>query len=411
MLVSAVTLSCALLFGQVEAPDLPPHSPPALVLQPASNPLPVQDAERLVVCLEFAPTKEVPSGRWRAQCDHETRTCLITPSHELDPGGTETERLLERVRTCVSEIHAPVPGDSLKTYQMVPSIADAPPGWYRDERGRVMQFNFDLHRRIWLGGAWSPLQTPAKVLENRVRLDFGISLEFPSEKRMHRMRMLETELFLGEPSVDTTLFQYDFSVERDEPLFRVTTFVGKPRRHDISLNVGTWIEVLRVEELERGGLEGGFLTWGTVHATLDLWHSKDLVSFVRVRAGPSAERDYKNNVSMLVPGAVLEGDLTLDRDGFHHLRFGVEAEKLLLSREVEGRPLRPERLKLSAGYELILLAINDQPLSLVADARGSWRNDIPNLPPRWEWSASAGLRFSLWAPARRTAPMADQARN
>ncbi|QSQ13701.1 hypothetical protein [Myxococcus landrumensis] len=409
MLVSAVTLGFALLLSQVE--DSPPAQPPTLVLQPARDPLPVQDAERLVVCLNLGPTKSVPSGQWRAQCNHEQRHCLVTPSHELDASGQETERPLERVRACVSEIHVPVPGDSLKTYQMEPSIADAPPGWYRDERGRVMQFNFDLHRRIWLGGAWSPLQTPAKVLENRVRLDFGIALEIPDGKRLHRMRLLESELFLGEPSFDTTLFRYDFSVERDEPLFRVTTFFGEPRRHDISINLGTWIEVLRVEELERGELEGGFLTWGTVHATLDLWHSADKVSFVRVRAGPSAERDYKNDVNTLVPGAVLEGDLTLDRDGFHHLRFGAEAEKVLLSRRVEGRPLRPERLKVYAGYELILLAINDQPLSLVADARGSWRNDLPHLPTRWEWSASAGLRFSLWAPARHTAPLADKARN
>ncbi|NTX33523.1 hypothetical protein HUA78_03650 [Myxococcus sp. CA033] len=419
MLVSAVTLGCALLLGQVEggppAEVTPVEVAPAEVappiIQPPAVPLPFQDSERPALCLELPPTPNVPSGQWRAQCSHEQRRCLITPRRELDVDGQETERFLERVRPCVPEEAAPVPNEELRTYRLEPSIADAPPGWYRDERGRVMQFNFDLHRRVWLGGAWSPLWPGDEAREDRVRLDFGIALELAARKRLHRLHFLETELSLGEPSIDFSLLRYDFSVERDEPLFRITTFFGEPRRYDVSINLGVWLETLRVEDLERGQARGGFLTWGTLHATLDLWHSRDLVSYVRVRAGPSAERDYENGISTLVPGAALEGNLTLDRDGFHHLRFGVEAEKVLLSRAVEGRPLRPERLRLSAGYELILLAINDQPLSLVADARGVWRNDIAFLPERWEWSASAGLRFSLWAPARRSAPIAEKARD
>ncbi|MFY1829756.1 hypothetical protein ACN47A_27820 [Myxococcus fulvus] len=383
----------------------------ASVIQPPADPLPVQDSERPVVCLTLPPTPAVPSGYWRAQCDSRERRCLISPQHELDMDGQETGRMLERARGCILERDAAIPADELRTYRLEPSIADAPRGWYRDERGRVMQFNFDLHRRIFLGGAWSPLWREGVPREDRVRLDFGIAVEIADERHLHRLRVLETEVLLGQRTLDSTLLRYDFSVERDDPLFRITTFFGEPRRYDISLDMGLWLEALRVEEVERGELQGGFLTWGSVHATLDLWHSRDMVSYVRVRAGPSAERDYENDVNTLVPGAVLEADLTLDRDGFHHLRLGVEAEKVLLSRAIRGRPLRPERLKVSAGYELILIAINDQPLSLVVDARGMWRNDIPYLPQRWEWSASAGLRFSLWAPARRSAPTAQQARD
>ncbi|WP_254036774.1 hypothetical protein [Myxococcus guangdongensis] len=383
----------------------------ASAIQPPAHPLPVQDPERPVVCLTLPPTPAVPSGYWRAQCDSRERRCLIAPQHELDMDGRETDRMLERARGCILERDTSIPADALRQYRLEPSIADAPPGWYRDERGRVMQFNFDLHRRIWLGGAWSPLWREGVPREDRVRLDFGIALEISEERHLHRLRVLETEVVLGQRTLDSTLLRYDFSVERNDPLFRITTFFGEPRRYDISLDMGLWLEALRVEEVERGELQGGFLTWGSVHATLDLWHSRDMVSYVRVRAGPSAERDYENDVNSLVPGAVLEADLTLDRDGFHHLRVGVEAEKVLLSRAILGRPLRPERLKVSAGYERILIAINDQPLSLVVDARGMWRNDIPYLPQRWEWSASAGLRFSLWAPARRSAPTAQQARD
>ncbi|WP_163995174.1 hypothetical protein [Pyxidicoccus caerfyrddinensis] len=423
MLAPAVALGCALLLAQAgggeeedteaRARELLSHlgekpaSPP--VIQPPASPLPMQDPNAATVCLTLPPTKAVPSGRWRAQCDDSTKRCLVAPMYELDADGVETERTLERVGPCTDESYF---SDALrlKTYRLEPAVADAPPGWYRDERGRVMQFNFDLNRRLWLGGAWAPLLRDGEV-EGRMRADFGISVEVPGEgKRLHRLRFLETELFLGEPSFETTLLRYDFSVERAEPLFRVTTFFGKPRRYDIDINLGLWMEVLHAEELEREDTKAGFLTWGAVHATLDLWHSKDLVSYVRVRAGPSVERDYKNGFTTLVPGAALEGDLTLDRDGFHHLRVGVEAEKVLLAQSVEGRPLRPERLRVNAGYELILLAINDQPLSLVVDGRGAWREDLQNVPAQWEWSGSAGLRFSLWAPARRSAPLATAAR-
>jgi hypothetical protein len=333
----------------------------------------------------------------------------VAPVHELDADGVETERPLERVDYCADESYVSE-APRLKTYRLEPAIADAPLGWYRDERGRVMQFSFDLNRRIWLGGAWAPLWRDGEV-DSRMRADFGIAMEVPGDgKRLHRLRVLEGELYLGQPAFDVTALRYDFSVERREPLFRVTTFFGEPRRHDIDLNLGLWMEVLHAEELERDTTEAGFLTWGAVHATMDLWHSKDLVSFMRVRVGPSVERDYKNGFTTLVPSAVLEGDLTLDRDGFHHLRLNVEAEKVLLAPSVEGRPLRPERLRVSAGYEVILLAINDQPLSIVADGRGAWRSDLPGVPAQWEWSGSAGLRFSLWAPARRSAPMATAAR-
>lgn len=421
MLVPAVALGCALLLAQaggeeaqvaqvqevlptppaLPAGEAPPAGPP--VIQPPASPLPMLDWYTPSLCLTLPPTKAVPSGKWRAQCEHATRRCLIAPRHELDAEGVETDLPVERVNACTDEAYAPV-AEQVKAYRLEPAMAETPPGWYRDERGRVMQFNFDLNRRIWLGGAWAPRWRDGEAV-GRMRADFGISLETGGPKRLHRLRLLETELYLGEPAFDATLLRYDFSVERREPLFRVTTFFGKPRRYDVDINLGLWTEVLHVEELERGGTEAGFLTWAAVHATLDLWHSKDLVSYVRLRAGPSVERDYKNGFTTLVPGAALEGDLTLDRDGFHHLNMAVEAEKVLLAPSVEGRPLRPKRLRVKAGYELILLAINDQPLSLVVDGRGMWRDDLANVPARWEWSASAGLRFSLWAPARRAAPL------
>lgn len=424
MSIPAAVVGCALLLSQVEsgagAPESPPperpspaparpvSGPPEFPLDPAT-PLPALRADAPIFCAEFPPTERMPSGTYRMQCDEVRKECLLAPAHELDADGVETELPLERVRMCTVFVQGTERAQ--EGYRFLPAVADAPPGWYRDERGRVMQFNFDLHRRVWLGAAWAPLwkrEWPEAL--GRMRMDFGIRTESPADdgRVLNRFTFLDTELFLGpHQSLDATLLRYDFSTDRDRPLLRVSTFLGKPRRFDIGADMGAWFEVLRLEQLHRDGTEASFLTIAATHATLDLWHSRDLVSFIRVRAGPSLERDRTNGFSTLVPGAALEGDFTLDPHGFHHLRFGVEAEKVYLDKEVEGRPLNPERLNVRAGYEAILLALNDQPLSLVLDGRGTWRSDLPGVSADWEWSAQAGLRFSLWAPARRSASLAQ----
>jgi hypothetical protein len=411
-MMTAVLL--AVLLSQTASTEPPPEAgtPPARstpTLAPPQSPLPVMSYGETTWCVTLQPSAQVPSGGYRVQCDDKTRRCLAAPEHELDVDGTESDRFLERITPCTanpSRLRMYMSGD----YTFEPAIAEAPDGWYRDERGRVMQFNFDLHRRVWLGGAWAPLwrQDEGRTF-SRGRVDFGIITEFPSDEanRMHRIAVLDTELMLGQQSsIDFTLLRYDTNMRPENPLLRVTTFVGKPRRFDFSFDMGTWLEVLRLEQLRRSGTEALFYTFVTGHLTLDLWHSRDLTSYVRVRAGPSVEYDRSNHFFTLVPGAVLEGDFTLDANGFHHLTFGAEAEKIYLGEAVEGRPQDPERLRVRAGYELILLAFNDQPLSLVVDGRGQWRNDIPDVPNVWEWSVQTGLRFSLWAPPRRSAPAA-----
>ncbi|RKI02799.1 hypothetical protein D7Y15_34605 [Corallococcus sp. AB030] len=427
MLVSAVTLGCALLLGQVEAPEAPeaPQAPvgtpveaaPAATPEPPAEPepwdfqmavpnasSPQQPYDGQVRCLALPPTPDVPSGAWRARCDDVKMECLVSPAYELDSEGHEKDQPLQRVDGCVPNL---MPTETVRQYRLVPAIAEAPPGWYRDERGRVLQYNFDLHRRVYVGGAWAPRwMRETDRLEERVRVDFGVDLEWPGDSdRLHRMTLLETELYLGDaPSYEATLLRYDFRSQNDAPLFRVTTFYGHPRRFDIYANLGFWMEVLHGEQVRRENVHADFLTVAATDVTLDLWHSSDLVSYVRLRAGPALERDRTNGFFTLVPAAALEGDLTLDRDGFHHVRFGVEAQKVLLAQAVEGRPLRPERLRLRASYEVIALAINDQPVSVTLDGRGTWRDDLANAPAGWEWSAQAGLRFSMWAPARRSAP-------
>ena len=64
-----------------------------------------------------------------------------------------------------------------------------------------MQFNFDLHRRIYMGGAWAPLLRDGEDVEtDRIRVDFGIQTRVPGgdeDHSLHRLTLLETELYLG----------------------------------------------------------------------------------------------------------------------------------------------------------------------------------------------------------------------
>jgi hypothetical protein len=402
----------ALLLSQSGGPEAPWESAPTgntVTLAAPQSPLPSLTYGTTTWCASLGPSPQVPSGRYRVQCDAEARRCFAVPAHELEADGTESDRPLERVTPCRELSAVELRQRVDEGYGFVPAAAEAPPGWYRDERGRVMQFNFDLHRRVWLGGAWAPLwRTGEPSVLSRGRLDFGIITEFPEGTRMmRRLTLLETELVIGEQSsLDATVLRYDTNVRQDKPPIRVTTFLGKPRRWDFTFDMGAWLEVMRLELLRRGGIDNIFYTFVAGHLTLDLWHSRDLASYVRVRAGPSVEYDRTHGFFTLVPGAVVEGNLTLDPNGFHHFTFGAEVEKLLLDEEVGGRVHHPERLRVRAGYELILLAINDQPLSLVLDGRGQWRTDLVDEPAVWEWSANMGLRFSLWAPARRSAPVA-----
>ncbi len=355
-----------------------------------------------VWCVQLKATQAVPSGRFRVQCDELKKECLAAPEKVLVEG-VESEEDAVRTRLCLPLFK----DDRLLSkaqagYTFVDAVAEAPAGWYRDERGRIIQVNFDLHRRVYFGGGWSPDATTGGVQLGRARADFGFELDQEGNggRELHRVRVLQGSVWLGsDPSVDASLVQYSWAVQRVASPLWITTFVGHPRRFDLDINVSGWFEALHWE-LVHGN---SFLTLATAAVTMDLWRSKSLDSFIRLRAGAAGEYDLQSKTVSLKPLAALDVDLTLDRDGFHHLTGLISGEKLFLDQALLGRALNPERLKFQVGYEVIILAINDYPLTLVLDTRAIWRDDLQFIKPGWEFSANAGLRFSFWAPARRDA--------
>ena len=52
-------------------------------------------------------------------------------------------------------------------------------------------------------------------------------------------------------------------------------------------------------------------------------------------------------------------------------------------------------------------AINNQPLTLAFEAKAQKRDDVPDYPTDWLVQGGAQLRFSLFAPPRRSAKTQD----
>jgi len=311
------------------------------------------------------------------------------------------------------------------------AVAAAPagevaPGFYRDGLGRLMQVSFDLGRRVWLGVAYAPRRRPNGEAEIApASFDFGASYDALSADGLtrHRFRIFDGEVRLHPFGLDLTAFRYDLSHRYDHPLVRVTTFFGQPERHDLFLNVGLFVEALRFEVAPRGIDGEDAVTIGNVQATLDLWQSADLRSYVRLRSGPGVElrlgpwSDDARFVGFF-PQATLEGSFILGRRALQQLTFWLRGN-FLRSLTWTPRPLPGDWLADGeVAYEAILLAINDQPVSLRLaaqvgvrdDARGSLASGgavtaVSLLAPGWEWKGSAGIRVSFFSPpvARRAA--------
>jgi hypothetical protein len=294
-----------------------------------------------------------------------------------------------------------------------PRPRPVPWGFYRDQQGRVMQVSFDLGRRVWLGTGYAPRRRPTGALEIApAAFDFGASYEQLSADGLtrYRFRFMEGEARVNSFGLDVTAVRFDLSHRYTNPLVRITTFFGEPERHDFWLNVGLYTEALHLEMAPRGIAGERALTLGSVQATLDLWQSADMRSYVRLRSGPGAEMRFgpwgdEARYVGFVPQATLEGNLILGGRAFQQLSFRMRGGLLRsvswTSRSLPGYWIADAE----AAYEIILLAINDQPVSLRLASTARGRDDaavaIPAadvMLPGWELRGTAGFRVSFFSP-------------
>ncbi|MBN2495217.1 MAG: hypothetical protein JXR96_11535 [Deltaproteobacteria bacterium] len=337
----------------------------------------------------------------RVQCDQATRRCLVAP--DTQAGGQPLRRLQE----CTWGRQADFDQARDLGWTMVDAVAEAPPGWYRDEKGRVFQVTFDLLKRFYLGAGWQPGFALAHEEADlaRVRFDLGFEASWLSagDRDRHAIRGLEGFVVIDDLEAQALLFAYDLSHASARPVLRLTTFFGQPRRHDLFMDIGWGMRLLdlHVHPHRAEGIIG--LEFGELHAAWDIWQSADLYDHLRLEAGLAAEGmwdvDSDEARYFLTPQSRLEARFCLDRKGFHHLRGDIRWAMPIRLDRAFGQTR--SRAGFRAGYELIFAAVNDQPLTFVVEAGLDYRDDLARIEADpWEVQIITGLRLSFWAPAR-----------
>jgi hypothetical protein len=296
-------------------------------------------------------------------------------------------------------------------------VAETPAGFYKDDRGRVMQVSFDLERRLWLGAAYAPRRRAVGGEElGPAAFDFGFAQDWYSEdgRTRHRVAIMDGEARINPFGLDVTALRYDLSHAYDFPLLRLTTLWAHPARHDVVLNVGFYGEAGRMQIEPLGEAGNHQLTVATAQMTLDLWQSWDLRSYVRLRFGPVAHMrigPWHEEARLFtgLPETAFEGSFTLGKRALQQARFRVRGEWLRTLAWAPRALARDWLVDGEASYEIILAAINDQPVSLRFAGRVGTRDPGPGPGPLQttaqpgrvsdlEWTATGGLRISFFSP-------------
>ncbi len=287
----------------------------------------------------------------------------------------------------------------------IPALAEAPEGYARDENGRLFQISFDLSQRLYLGGRWAPY-FPASGGEmlHRGGIDFGIradDLNY-SRRKIHRHRVLEGEMGFMPVDFDILLWGYDLGMRRDDPAIWLTTFIGPPTRFDVNLDLGWGFRLLTARYHPMRSESYTEIENLSVYLSWELFHNGPMDSYVRFAIGPAcsellSQLDNEPSRFAIYPVAALESEFVLDSRGLHRLGFSLGASPRWYLDE-------PDALSSTAqgalSYEFVLLAINDQPISLLFNGTAQYRDDIPDVPSDWLFEAIAGLRFNFFVPTR-----------
>lgn len=280
--------------------------------------------------------------------------------------------------------------------------SNAPEGYMRDENGRLFQVTFDMRKRFYIGSLWAPSFDNNDSDLSRVGFDFGFrTYHYNSyrEKR-YRFKLLEGNVTMAPVDFDILLFGYDLGINRKEPAFWITTFIGKPRRWDLGADIGWGMRLLRMNYHPL--LSDNYIDLENVnfYVSWELHHARKLANYVRFAIGPAygqllTGEEGKSARHSIYPKAALEGEFQLGRTGRHHMGFELSGEARPYFDEIRNLYYRGTG---RAFYEAVVLAINDQPISLYLEGKAQYREDIPDAPEPWEYRGMAGLRFSFWAP-------------
>jgi len=359
-------------------------------------------------------------GVVRVQCDADRgpRTCLVAPDRARD--GSE----LRRINAC-SFVESEKAYDALvpSGARIVRAVAEAPPGFERADTGRAYQVQFDLLNRVYVGVAWTPtfqkkdarLAVPPGFPLGRARVETGFEATVlsPRGRSRHDFRVLEGSASFSDLELDGVLFAYDYQHLHQRPAFWLTTFLGKPRLHGVPIPLGWGFRTVKVEDRPPGFHDALDLEIVEAHVSWSPWQSRDLYSHLRFEAGADVGRHledrrqgFGSGLWYAGPTGAVRSRLALGQGGLHYLFVDVDAGRPTV---VAGDYTRHGMLRIDASfaYEGVLFAINDQPFSVRLAARGATREDPATQVRSVELGATAGLRFSFWAPPRSFEPLPD----
>lgn len=360
-----------------------------------------------------------PEGKVvRVQCDPVTKRCLVAPN--TTPEGNE----LRRIKLCNEQ------GGEYAYRQLerggahfVPAAAEAPPGFARSKEGRAYQVQFDLLDRVYVGAAWAPtflrpdprIPAPPGFPFARARIEVGLSASVlsPKGRSRHDIRALEATASFSDLQLSGLVFAYDYQHIHRRPAFFVTSFFGDPKLHPVPIPIGWGFRTLKVEDRPPGSRRALDLEVVESHISWNPLQSRDMYSHLRLEAGadvgarlPDRSEGVTAGTWYVGPTAAVRSRLALGAGGLHYLFLNVDyGRPMILVGKQGGRSA--QRVTGSVAYEGVLMAINDQPISLRLAANGGLFDDPVTGARAFEVGGAAGLRFSFWAPPRSFEPLPE----
>lgn len=346
-------------------------------------------------------------------------TCLVAPNAMRAYGG-ELDRVQECSRNDEPDAYRKLVASGA---QMVSAIAEAPPGYARSEAGRVYQVKFDLLNRVYLGVNWQPTFNRGGLgLESfnlgRAQAEMGISLSVlsPRGRSRHDMKILDGSAALDDMELKGMLFSYDYQHMHRRPAFWITSFIGPPQVFDVTPRLGWGFRLVTINDRPPAFRNTFDLEVAEAHLSWNPWQSNDMFSHLRFEVGGDFGKFWEDR-GLLAKGletgawyagitSAVKSRFSLGEGGLHYIFLDVAYHRpTFVESTYSGESIH--RVRASMAYEAIVLAVNDQPVSLRVAAIGSSRQDPATGAQSFEATALAGLRVSFWAPPRIFEPLPE----
>lgn len=153
----------------------------------------------------------------RVQCGEPDsqgkRTCLVAPS-KVKHFQQEVTHVQDCETTGVADDYQRLVNSGS---QLVPALAEVPPGYARDNYGRAFQVQFDLLKRVYIGASWLPTMQLGDSTNHsrstspigRAQLETGtiISIQSPRGRSRHDIRLIEGSAGLDDFELRGQLFR------------------------------------------------------------------------------------------------------------------------------------------------------------------------------------------------------------